>query len=271
MLPVIEEKPASCPGQERVARILVVDDDSAFLRSAWRMIEKLGFSWITAPNGMEGWKKAHSLKPDLILLDLHMPGMSGFFLLRLLRSYRPTSKIPVVCMTGQADPVGLLKEAAGGFHASGCLRKPFSMAELLTSINASLGRKDHSQPPPSAAEMGSQAGKLRYLHRGPLILDTILRRVWIGGRLVPTPTDRRFDLLCALVRGRSPMSAENLCLQLWGETFDPSTVRATARRLREDLRDYPEVRIESSREGYKLVCGPVRSPVEKQSCVTPCP
>lgn len=126
-------------------------------------------------------------------------------------------------------------------------------AELAFNIEAILAQMSLGDPPPpSGDELNSQAGTLRYLRRGCLIVDLFEKRLWVQGRAAPAPAERRFDLFCALVRHQGPIGRKELLAELWDETCDISIVGRTAMRLREDLRLYPEIHIASDRDGYQL-------------------
>lgn len=103
---------ASRSSRRTVSRILVVDDDPDCRRLAWHALEVAGLNPIEAATGIGAVEKARDCMPDIILLDLHLPGMSGFEVLRILHAATQTRHIPVLCVTGEADPVGLLRDAS---------------------------------------------------------------------------------------------------------------------------------------------------------------
>lgn len=227
------------------ARILVIDDEPACRRMTQRMLETLGFSPITAATGREGVEKARDFLPDMILLDLHLPGMNGFEVLRILRAAAQTRHIPVLCVTGKADPAGLLRDASLGMAAFGHLRKPFTREELRTEIERGL----------AAAREASPAEPGRMLRRGSLLADHLEREAWIGNRQVKLDGKRQFPLLWELMRRSSPVSFEEILCTVWKDgDGDLAKVHMAVMRLRRALEAAEALcRIETVGHGYQLV------------------
>jgi DNA-binding response OmpR family regulator len=125
-------------------KILVVDDEF-ILRDLMRtVLEEEGFSVITAPDGEEALTKANSEMPDLILLDLMMPGKSGLEVCKILKSQPETKHIPVVMATvlGREVDRALTKEAGADAH----FIKPFSAFALLTEVRRQLDNAKEWRP-----------------------------------------------------------------------------------------------------------------------------
>jgi DNA-binding response OmpR family regulator len=118
------------------ATILIVDDTPANLAVMVDCLEAQGFRVLVAQDGEEGVRRAELVRPDLILLDVMMPGLNGFSACRRLKSCAMTCDIPVIFMTALADT----DSKVAGFAAGGVdyVTKPFETAEVLARVNAHL-------------------------------------------------------------------------------------------------------------------------------------
>ena len=113
--------------------ILIIDDNHSLVTVVGRILQKEGYDVVTAFDGNEGLKKIREENPDLIVLDLLMPGISGFQILDYLRE---RSDVPVVVMTGVTDAPTLRNVLDHG--ADDCITKPFYASPLITMIKARL-------------------------------------------------------------------------------------------------------------------------------------
>jgi two-component system alkaline phosphatase synthesis response regulator PhoP len=121
--------------------ILIIDDEKQVCGVIKEGLERRGlFKVITAYNGKDGIHKARKVKPDLILLDVNMPSMSGFKALELLKEDLKTYHIPVVMLTGQNDED--FRITAASLYCEDYITKPISMVDLKARINAILTRFD---------------------------------------------------------------------------------------------------------------------------------
>jgi CheY-like chemotaxis protein len=125
--------------------ILVIDDDPANLKLTTQILERSGYQVSTALGGEEGYKKVHEVKPDAILLDIDMPDMDGGTLAGKLRDYEPTSRIPVIFLTGliKAEETSAHRCRGGHYY----LEKPFEIEELLGLLKAALADSEKSCAP----------------------------------------------------------------------------------------------------------------------------
>jgi len=119
------------------ATILVVDDMDMICKLLKMVLEKAGYKVITAENGEEGWELARATHPDVVLLDVVMPDVSGLTVCRLLKSDPKTKDIEVVLMTGS----NLSEAQAKKVGARMLLRKPFSIKTLLECISSLTAKK----------------------------------------------------------------------------------------------------------------------------------
>jgi len=130
-------------------RILVIEDDPAGLRLVGYTLKKQGYEVVTASNGLEGLKKAREEGPDLVILDLMLPGVDGFEICHRLRTEPQTARLPILVLsgkTGEADRDTALKVGANAY-----LVKPASPSEIIKQVESLLarkaapGKKEHGQ------------------------------------------------------------------------------------------------------------------------------
>lgn len=132
-------------------RILVIEDDPAGLRLVGYTLKKQGYEVVTASNGLEGLKKAREEGPDLVILDLMLPGVDGFEICHRLRTEPQTARLPILVLsgkTGEADRDTALKVGANAY-----LVKPASPSEVIKQVESLLARK---AAPGQHADDGSQ-------------------------------------------------------------------------------------------------------------------
>ena len=113
-------------------KILVIDDEEDIVKTISFRLNSLGYEVITAENGFDGFEKAQREKPNLILLDVMMPEIDGFEVLRRLRSDQATKYTPVIMLTGKGESESLFK--AYNLGSTDYIIKPFKMQELLDSV-----------------------------------------------------------------------------------------------------------------------------------------
>jgi CheY-like chemotaxis protein len=125
-------------------KILVVDDDPIMHRVLKHYLERNGYEMLSATNGREALDRAHGERPDLIVLDVRMPDMSGLAALRQLKESQVTKAIPVVVVTVNADRTTHMESEVSG--ASAFLSKPFRPAELLEVLQKLIPPQSGAQP-----------------------------------------------------------------------------------------------------------------------------
>lgn len=218
-------------------RVLVVDDEREQRRLFQRMFEAHGLEARVAASACEALELigAAAARPDLILSDIAMPGVDGIALIKALRAAPETASIPVILMSGQAFPKGLLEVAAEALRVGPVFRKGGEFGSLLSHVRSRL-----------RAPCPSQQG---------IVIDSIKRTVWIGDSRLPELPARRFQLLCALLREPRAMSREELLDRVWDGKDNLNVVDVTVLRLRQDLQDFPFLRIETVPAGYRLLIG----------------
>ena len=221
MLGVKMEAPTAAP-----SRVLVVDDDPTISDVVRRYLERAGFVVDAASDGPTALVLANERAPDLVVLDLMLPGMSG---LDVCRRLRRTSDVPIVMLTAlgeEADRVVGFETGADDY-----VTKPFSPRELALRVQSVLRR----------AHRADQVPDENPLVDGDLALDLVSRTA--KRQTGPLNlTVREFDLLAHFLRHpRRAFTRAELLHQVWGWTFgDQATVTVHVRRLREKVEDNPQ-------------------------------
>ena len=213
-----------------MARLLVVEDDAAILEAVAYNLERQGHEVVRAEDGVAALELSRSIEPDLIVLDLMLPRMSGLDVCRVVREERP---VPIVVLTArdtEADTVAGLDLGADDY-----ITKPFSMRELLARVGAALRRDELSR----AAGGGPVRGAV--LSGGGIELRSDAREVTRGGEAVAL-RPKEFELLEYLMRhpGQA-LSRDTILERVWGYEFGGGTrtVDVHIRWLREKIEDDP--------------------------------
>jgi len=213
--------------EARRGRILVVDDEPTIAEIVARYLERAKYETRIAADGHAALARASTWHPDLVVLDLMLPGLDGLEVMRMLReSGGPRVSIILLTARGEeADRIDGLRLGADDYVV-----KPFSPAELVARVDAVLRRNETSdgelEPP---------------LHFGELEIDLTGRRVLVAGEEV-TLTQREFDLLAFLARHPGQVfTRDQLMEQVWRFSFysDTSTVTVHIRRLRAKVEREP--------------------------------
>lgn len=208
------------------ASILVVDDEREIVRALHRALKAHGYNVHTASNGEEAVQAASSLRPDLLLLDLLLPGMSG---LEVCRRVRAESNVPIIVLSikdAERDKVEALDLGADDYVA-----KPFGIDEVLARVRVALRR---AVQPPSGAEPRFE--------NGPISVDFARRQVELNGQDVSlTPTE--FDLLKVLIIHRGKILTRQMLLkEVWGDKAHARThsLHVYVAQLRQKIEPVPE-------------------------------
>jgi len=235
--------------QAAAERILVVDDEADILALVTYHLAKSGYRVSTAATGPEALRAARDERPALMVLDLMLPGMSGFEVLEQLRGDAATSGIAVLMLTARRDEPDRIRGLSIG--ADDYLTKPFSPQELVLRVGAILRR--------TAA--GAAASPSDHLVVGSIRIDRAGHRVSIDGHEVElTPTEYKLLLTLAERRGRVQARA-HLLETVWEAAPDiqTRTVDMHVQRLRAKLGPAGEL-IETVRGfGYRLRAAQPRS------------
>jgi DNA-binding response OmpR family regulator len=225
------------------ANILLIDDDALLRRSLAFNLERAGYHAATAESAETALAMAQRHRPDLVILDIGLPGMDG---LEALRQFEERLGVPVIFLSArhrELDQVLGLELGADDY-----ITKPFDLDVLLARIKAVL-RRTQRVPSRSAAPAVLQAGDLT--------IDPNAHTVTLAGRPIELPP-REFDLLYVLAsEAGHVVSADTLLAQVWGPEYagEPQVVYVHIRWLREKLEEEPQHphRIVTMRGvGYKL-------------------
>ena len=204
---------------------LVVEDEENLLEALRYNLERDGYSTLTAADGAAGLETARAAQPDLIILDVMLPGLDGLEVCRILR--RETDA-PILMLTAKGEEIDRVVGLELG--ADDYVTKPFSMRELMARVRALMRRPRR--------QAGSKSEPLR---AGPLTLDPEAHSAWLGDdelRLKP----REFDLLTLFMRnpGRA-FTRDQILESLWGHNYigDARTVDVHVRWLRAKIEAEP--------------------------------
>ena len=213
--------------------VLVVDDDPTVSEVVAGYLVRSGFSAELAPDGPSALRAAERRRPDLVVLDLMLPGIDGLEVCRELRARGP---VPVVMLTARSDEEERILGLEVG--ADDYVTKPFSPRELVLRVRAVLRRGARET---AGAGVGAGAdGHGTVLRAARLEADTAARRARKDGRELAL-TLREFDLLVHFLRHPGQVcDREGLMREVWGWEFgDLSTVTVHVRRLRAKVEDDP--------------------------------
>jgi DNA-binding response OmpR family regulator len=206
--------------------ILLVDDEPLIIDSLTYSLKREGFDVKVAYDGTQALLSVQEYEPDLIVLDLMLPDISGLEVCRRIRTGRTT---PVIMLTARGEEIDRVLGLEVG--ADDYLAKPFSFRELLARIRSTLRR----------VELDRQASQLQPVTLRQLSLDPVARRVF-KGEMELQLSAREFDLLAILMKnaGRA-LSRDELLTQVWGEEWigDPRTLDVHVRWLRLKVEEDP--------------------------------
>jgi DNA-binding response OmpR family regulator len=207
------------------ASILIIEDDPTIVDVVTRYLVRDGFQVQSVTDGINGLRLALELRPDLIVLDIMLPGMSG---LDVCRQVRASTTIPIVMLTALGDEPDTVAGLEGG--ADDYLGKPFSPRELVARIRSVLRRSERAR-----AQMPQAIVRF-----GEVSVDPSAREVTVAGDAVGL-TEREFDLLIFLLaEPKRVFTREELLQHVWGYgSGDTGTVTVHVRRLREKIEQDP--------------------------------
>lgn len=208
------------------ATILVVDDEEQIRRAVKSLLGARGYQVVLAVNGEEALNLAADHSPDLVILDLTMPGMNGLAVCRELRAWYRGPILILSVRGGDADKVTALDLGADDY-----LTKPFSTAELLARIRALLRRAGMQETPPPFIQVGT------------LEIDLARRLVTIAGQVV-TLTPIEYAIVAFLAQHANCVVTSGMLLEeVWGAeaSEDTQALRVHISHLRKKIEPYPAV------------------------------
>ncbi|PKM83968.1 MAG: DNA-binding response regulator [Firmicutes bacterium HGW-Firmicutes-13] len=206
-------------------KVLVVDDEKTLVKALTFNLEKEGYEVVTAYDGEEALKQVESDNPDLVILDLMLPGLDGF---EVCRRVRKNLDIPIIMLTAKGDDIDKILGLELG--ADDYITKPFNPRELIARVKAILRRTD------------SQSSSIKNLIKvQDLQIDLYQHKVRVKGNEIDL-TSKEFALLNLLATNPGRVySREQLLEQIWGYNYygDARTVDVHIRHLREKLETDP--------------------------------
>ena len=220
-------------------RVLVVDDDSALAEMLGIVLHGEGFDAVFCADGLQAMQVFREVGPDVVLLDLMLPGMDG---LDVCRAIREESGVPIVMLTARGDTLDVVAGLEAG--ADDYVVKPFKPKELVARIRARVRRRD----------VGTQDATIVI---GELTIDTVGHSVARGGEVLAL-TPLEFDLLVCLARRPGQvLTREALLQEVWGyrHAADTRLVNVHVQRLRAKVErdpERPEVVLTVRGVGYKV-------------------
>lgn len=205
-------------------RVLVVDDEPRYLRLLEANLKTEGYEVILAQDGLQALEIFSSSLPELILLDVMMPGLDGFSVCQRIRQF---SNVPIIMLTAKGEEQDRVRGLDLG--ADDYLVKPFSATEVLARVRAVLRRSQSSK----------EVNSSRFFEHGNLRIDFARAEVWRGAQPVfLSATEYRLLLQFAHSVGQV-MSAEELLTSVWGPEYhdDKEILWVSIARLRQKLED----------------------------------
>lgn len=220
--------------------ILLIEDEKDLAGLVSFNLEKEGYKALVAFDGIEGVEMARQHRPDLVLLDLMLPGMLGTDVCKFLKKNERTARIPVIMMSAKGEEI----DKVVGFEvgADDYVVKPFSVRELLLRVKAVLRRSLVEDPAGSVVRVG------------PLTIDSARHLVLVNGEEV-TFTTTEFKLLQTLVSRLGRVQSRDVLLKdVWGYNYveDTRTVDTHITRLRTKMGEAGEMIKTVRGFGYKL-------------------
>jgi two-component system OmpR family response regulator len=225
------------------ARILVVEDDLNLLATLKYNFLKEGYDVVTAVDGAGALETARREKPDLMVLDIMLPGLSGFEVCRILRK---ETSVPILMLTAKVEEVDKIVGLEIG--ADDYMTKPFSMRELLARVRAMLRRAEMARPEPELKHA---------LRIGELEIDIARHQASLKGETLEL-SPKEFDLLAFLAQNKGLVfSRERLLEKVWGYDYagETRTVDVHIRWLRQKIESepaQPKLLVTVRGTGYKL-------------------
>jgi DNA-binding response OmpR family regulator len=214
-------------------KILIVDDDKNILDVLKYNLVKEGYNTATAEDGIRALELARQEEPDLVILDIMLPGLDGFEVCRILRK---EMAVPILMLTARIEEID--KVVGLELGADDYMTKPFSLRELMARIRAMLRRSQWTDEQTSPGE----ETRMPVLKAGNVELDVAGHRVIRNGSLIRL-SPKEFDLLSFLIHNRGQFfNREQLIERVWGCDFEGTarTVDVHMRWLRQKIEDDPD-------------------------------
>ncbi len=214
--------------KKHVSNVLIVEDETTLAENLSDKLSGEGFEVTTVHNGEEGLELIRTERPDLIVLDIMLPGLDGLSICRIVRNDTATAHIPIIMLTARGTEVDKIVGLESG--ADDYIVKPFGLGEFLARVRAVM-RRAPVRPTLQQDELESE----------DLNLNLTGRRVFKGDEEIKL-SNKEFDLLAELMRNRGAVLSRDLILtKVWGYDYfvDKRTVDVHIRWLREKIENDP--------------------------------
>jgi two-component system KDP operon response regulator KdpE len=210
-----------------IARVVIIDDEPSLIKFVSQNLRARGYDVADAANGLEGIERVKEYKPDLVILDINMPGMDGFEVCSYIRQFSDAAIIMLTASGHEGDKIRALDLGADDY-----LTKPFGIGELMARVRAVMRRVSQAE---------TRTARREQVSAGDLNVDFEHRRVSVKGSPVKlTPTE--FSLLEQLVtRPDVVVTHRELLSNVWGAEYRDETeyLRVYVGRLRRKIEDDP--------------------------------
>jgi DNA-binding response OmpR family regulator len=209
--------------------ILIIEDEATLVNNVADKLRAEGYKVSIAMDGETGWEKVRAEKPDLLVLDIMLPGLDGLSICRMIRNDVNINTTPIIMLTARSTEIDKIIALEGG--ADDYMSKPFSLGEFLARVRALLRRSKEQTNSNSSDEMLS----------GDIKVNMTGRRVFKGEEEIKL-SNKEFDLLAELMRNKNAVLSRDLILsKVWGYDYfvDKRTVDVHIRWLREKIEDDP--------------------------------
>ncbi len=217
-------------------KILVVEDEPALQETLAYNLQKQGYEVETVGDGYQALEKARAVAPDLILLDIMLPGLDGF---EVCKTLRKEMNVPVLMLTARDDEIDRVVGLEVG--ADDYLTKPFSMRELIARVKAQLRRTKVIRDEMEKLKAAGSETTHEVLTFGDLSIDLTRREVARGGEVIPLKP-QEYDLLVFFAEHKGQMLSREFILErVWGWEYigDSRTVDVHVRWLRQKIEADP--------------------------------
>ncbi len=223
-----------------MARILSIEDDPDLQHLISITFRNEDYDVHYAFTGKEGYERVLSLHPDLILLDMMLPVLSGVEVINLIKQHKKAKEIPIIVLTDYPGDANFVESLIKSLGIVEYLRKPVQMKELLGLVRRILGKHR------------SRASSNLQLSKGAVRIDPKFRSVWINDKLVATLPPKRFEILFNLVQHKGEVLWKELVEKIWGSEGTKNDLEKAVQRLREDLGAGENYRVKTTPNGYAL-------------------
>ena len=228
------------------SKVLLVEDERTLSGIVRDALETMDFSIELAYDGSEGLRRYFEVRPDILVVDVMMPKMSGFEMVKAIR--QSDKETPILFLTAKTT----VDDVVTGFNlgADDYLKKPFAIPELVVRMKTLLGRSGKEAPDQEKGQASYSIGEYQFSPESA----TLLHRPTGDSTLIPR---READILHLLCKGSgSIIPTQNILLSLWGDDdfFNARSLQVLITRLRHHLSKDPHIRIVNVRgTGYKLI------------------